>query len=654
MADFSGAVSCASCECDCCGANGVYCGTSGKLGYSLSGQGDCSGYGMDKRFYCSSSGTWYECDPNENWSWEPLESASDGQMVDELYCCYDDSQVGHWDAVSCEAWMEFNPEFDPQQSSHLSVPTSNIINSEDGYITIGIGERYDGAIVYYKDSRLPSAQDSRVLSKNNIIDYSNGGTLLSFPIWTMPPDTGEMKFCYSSQMIEHPTFGQVCPGTLPFNNPTQGGYVGNGYAGNPNPVDITIDKRKISIKNIRGVNYNFAYSASQQGSDPRTPYPGKSNQEEWQTYFWQDMEISFHPQISDVVVIENNITYCKDMSSNCKDENIVMQDIQIPAFFIAGKCHPGVEFRGPYSRVAYKSRDVGYIIEGPNTTLQKDGSEGQRVFVGLIEEPLSYEDDENWIAALQETADVGVGMSVENYKPRPPTSSGKEFGYKGASWVVLSVSGPEIERFEHSGVHRKESVVVDGITYEDMVRYEFEPGGWFKFRVYLATGDIDKIRNDLIEANKYVCNDDSTDGSGICRASCGASTECDSHMPGYLIPSCLSSGTKTYHHDKCNKNCQSVDRDSTCLKEGYSDCTGDPECHLITAGTNDCTLECKYENIIEGDLNGDDVVDISDLTIVSYDFGLDSTSSGWDPDVDLVADGKINIYDLVYVATRLI
>jgi hypothetical protein len=44
----------------------------------------------------------------------------------------------------------------------------------------------------------------------------------------------------------------------------------------------------------------------------------------------------------------------------------------------------------------------------------------------------------------------------------------------------------------------------------------------------------------------------------------------------------------------CNNNCQNIDRDNICLKTGHADCTGDPECHLIIAGEEDCSNECEY------------------------------------------------------------
>jgi hypothetical protein len=95
------AVSCGSCSnCDCCGAGAVYCGTEGVLGYKLGNGPSCGSSYLDERFLCH-GGTWYECDPDEDWAWSPLISASDNQKVGNLYCCFDDNQSGHWDLSSC-------------------------------------------------------------------------------------------------------------------------------------------------------------------------------------------------------------------------------------------------------------------------------------------------------------------------------------------------------------------------------------------------------------------------------------------------------------------------------------------------------------------------------------------------------------------------
>jgi len=52
---------------------------------------------------------------------------------------------------------------------------------------------------------------------------------------------------------------------------------------------------------------------------------------------------------------------------------------------------------------------------------------------------------------------------------------------------------------------------------------------------------------------------------------------------------------------------------------------------------------------VPGDLNGDWIVDIEDLAMIANDFGK---RSGFDPRSDTIASGEIDIYDLVFVASR--
>jgi len=53
-----------------------------------------------------------------------------------------------------------------------------------------------------------------------------------------------------------------------------------------------------------------------------------------------------------------------------------------------------------------------------------------------------------------------------------------------------------------------------------------------------------------------------------------------------------------------------------------------------------------------GDLNGDNVVNIDDLTLVTGNFGKSSGDAGWDPEADANGDGVINIDDLTEVTSN--
>jgi len=64
------------------------------------------------------------------------------------------------------------------------------------------------------------------------------------------------------------------------------------------------------------------------------------------------------------------------------------------------------------------------------------------------------------------------------------------------------------------------------------------------------------------------------------------------------------------------------------------------------AGNVNFSALVEFKN---GDVNDDGKVDISDLTLVALNFGK---TSGFDPVVDIVQNGEIDIYDVVFVASR--
>jgi hypothetical protein len=55
---------------------------------------------------------------------------------------------------------------------------------------------------------------------------------------------------------------------------------------------------------------------------------------------------------------------------------------------------------------------------------------------------------------------------------------------------------------------------------------------------------------------------------------------------------------------------------------------------------------------VAGDLNGDSKVDITDLSIVAINFGLNSTNPRFNATIDVAVNGQIDIADLVFVARR--
>ena len=56
---------------------------------------------------------------------------------------------------------------------------------------------------------------------------------------------------------------------------------------------------------------------------------------------------------------------------------------------------------------------------------------------------------------------------------------------------------------------------------------------------------------------------------------------------------------------------------------------------------------------IPGDVNGDGIVNCTDIDIVKASFGKKAGQPGFDPRADINHDGIVNIYDLAFVARQL-
>ena len=80
--------------------------------------------------------------------------------------------------------------------------------------------------------------------------------------------------------------------------------------------------------------------------------------------------------------------------------------------------------------------------------------------------------------------------------------------------------------------------------------------------------------------------------------------------------------------------------------------TSDFEGNPVPQGNGTDIGAFEYQSVtcsIRADLNTDCAVNLLDLQIVTMDFGR---TSGYDPRADTVLDGEIDIYDVVYVASR--
>lgn len=66
--------------------------------------------------------------------------------------------------------------------------------------------------------------------------------------------------------------------------------------------------------------------------------------------------------------------------------------------------------------------------------------------------------------------------------------------------------------------------------------------------------------------------------------------------------------------------------------------------------TRSVTVRSEYN--VSGDINDDGFVNIMDLSIVTLNFGKVQSDQDWNGTADLIPDGEIDVYDLVYIGSR--
>ncbi len=373
-------------------------------------------------------------------------------------------------------------------------PPPDHITSADGHVTVGFEKEWGGAISYIKDDRIPDSTPAQ----GNMINNSNGGALLSTAIWTLKNypananrETG-LGWCdkrtnkyfskatainlndWNTNKIEcyKLNLPNLVLGSLPFNNPTQGSTNQDAwstpYGRNLNPTTLTISNNHAHIL-TRMVNFNYSFE---------DVLPSLTNPDV-QTDFWVEEDVYFHPEYKDVLVVDQKITYCRDMNSGCKNTNINSQDLQLSTLFPATTTY-GQPFSGPFEKFAFREA-------------------GKYGFIGLSGTGFPKTIIENWQTALTKD-NVGIGEAVYKFRRAGQQYIGKGEGYgNGVGPTALVSNFPDLFEFEHAGVQP--------LSTTDP-RFTFSPGGWYKFRTFVTTGNIGEIRRKLLAVADSKMNPD--------------------------------------------------------------------------------------------------------------------------------------------------
>ena len=332
-----------------------------------------------------------------------------------------------------------------------NIQPTQTITSADGNVSIGVngggsdnlGTNFGGSIVYLTDNRIPGG--------GNLVNNGQAGAFFQTAMWTFPNNLQELTYCDASRLVWYAPYSMnICEDWLnsagvntgiPLHNPTQGGFEGYGLWGNPNPSTVSVDNQGIHVS-YRDVNYNFDRPQWELTSQYAS---------EWQTNWWGDVDIYFHPNVPDVIVVDTKMTYCKDMDPSC-----------------------------PYST-------------DPNNPMENTTQDNQ--LSTFFADPSTYNrsvnmQSQNWVGILQPSADYGVGMSILNYA----STDSSRFGINSAGSVMSGIQ-PKLTNFTNSGLSSWTT---------DILRYQFRRGDWYKFRTFVATGDLSTIGQNLLKAqNSY-------------------------------------------------------------------------------------------------------------------------------------------------------
>jgi hypothetical protein len=106
-----------------------------------------------------------------------------------------------------------------------------------------------------------------------------------------------------------------------------------------------------------------------------------------------------------------------------------------------------------------------------------------------------------------------------------------------------------------------------------------------------------------------------------------------------------------------NQTCTAQDRvynDYTCSGSNcvLSSSAPSASCPVSYSGCRTCQYGCRNNSCIIIDINNDGTIDIADISAVAAVFGETASSPDWNAKTDVIPDGQIDIFDIVFVASR--
>lgn len=149
-------------------------------------------------------------------------------------------------------------------------------------------------------------------------------------------------------------------------------------------------------------------------------------------------------------------------------------------------------------------------------------------------------------------------------------------------------------------------------------------------------------------------------GNNLCDYECGSDQGCDGLAPGTIT--CSDNCEILITEEICNNKDDDTDgkKDEGCDDDKDTFWDSDMVCEGSYLAGNGAVYQCRpewsdcrdNESRIEhncADLNTDDEVNLLDLMMLTSEFGK---TSGFDEIIDVIPNGEIDIFDLVFIASK--
>lgn len=343
------------------------------------------------------------------------------------------------------------------------------ITSDNNNVKVVLDKKYGGAIT--------KLYDYTNSGNNNIVNNSQAGAMFQTAFWLEPIQNFNPPYVGNNPRLA--PFCSENDTSMWWNNPTQAGFDGGGWSGNPIGImgtneSVPDPKEFIQYENSgktvhlksRFINFGFCFEGI--GAPMREPNcdalsPTGECKYFWDTGFYIEQWVSFHPkyprvlQISSKITFEESKTYEQDPNQGFRR---LMSSRQLPVYF------------------AYRLPRGVYFKDGLQIKLPPFGE--------------TFNPDYKWMALIQKTLEAGVG-----YVPPKNTVQMTPPPYP-LGFSSLTHDGPDGDYVTVMANNNVPDLTTMGklnnvTRYQDTVFFQFNPTGSFEWTSFFPVGMLPDI-----------------------------------------------------------------------------------------------------------------------------------------------------------------